>query len=87
MLFSVLAYTNGWDVFSPAYTNIFHKYYHTNPIWWKDNDVDKGKNGYDKLQSKKFLSEILNNHNHHPLLGKEKVFRIFKHWVNFKQRF
>merc|ERR1711924_396076 len=36
ILLAILAYTHGWDIFSPAYMNLFHYYNHNKPNWHRD---------------------------------------------------
>lgn len=56
IMLAVLAYTHGWDIYSPAYMNIFHYYNHQKPSWFSDNNKgnefsDVEKKSYDKLDS------------------------------------
>jgi len=41
ILIAILAYTHGWDIFSPAYMNLFHYYNHKKPNWHKDLVIKK----------------------------------------------
>lgn len=58
ILFAILAYTNGWDIYTPAYNLIFHKYgidTVNKPSWFTDNNKNKTfskkeKESYEKLK-------------------------------------
>ena len=63
MLFNILAYTNGWDIYSLPYNCIYHKYRTTDDkvnddIDWY-SDVSKGR--FKNEESSRKSHEILNN--------------------------
>lgn len=57
LLLALMAYTHGWDIYSPAYLNVFHYYNHKKPSWHKeviqknDNDRKIEKMNYEKLRN------------------------------------
>lgn len=64
IMLAVLAYTHGWDIYSPAYMNIFHYYNHNKPNWFRDNNNDNvfkegEKNSYERLN--KFIDTDINH--------------------------
>ena len=67
ILIAILAYTHGWDIFSPAYMNLFHYYNHKKPNWHKDLVLKKKdskreeKTSYEKLK-KMLVSTDNTNH-------------------------
>ena len=63
ILIAVMAYTNGWDVYTPAYNLITHKYNETmkdKHSWFSDNRSNDDYNK-DSDESHKTLKEILTN--------------------------
>ena len=75
ILIAILAYTNGWEFFTPAKNIAYHKYSEIGdkPLWWEDNKTDS--NGMDKitdfLRNLPYDSQIFK-------LGKEKT--INQYW-------
>lgn len=60
LLFSILAYTHGWDIYGFAENFVFHHYGHGKPNWAKDN-AKKVDFTNDKHKSYKFLEDLLTN--------------------------
>ena len=60
LLFSILAYTHGWDIYSYPHNLFFHDYGHTKPQWFKDNS-NKKDFSKDQANSTKILQELLTN--------------------------
>ena len=49
LLFSILAYTHGWDIYSFAANLFYHHYSHNKPNW--SSDLSKTKNSKKKYSS------------------------------------
>ncbi len=69
IMLGVLAYTHGWDIYSPAYMNLFHYYNHKKPNWFRDNNhgqqFKRGeKESYDRL------NQMINTDVNHSCMGK-----------------
>ena len=63
ILIAVLAYTNGWDVYTPAYNLVTHKYNETmkdKHSWYNDNKTNKTYNK-DVSESLEKLKQIMTN--------------------------
>lgn len=68
IMLGVLAYTHGWDIYSPAYMNLFHYYNHKKPSWFRDNNKsnifrDCEKKSYDRL------NQFINTDVNHSYMG------------------
>lgn len=69
IMLAILAYTHGWDIYSPAYMNLFHFYNHKKPHWIIDNSKDSSvqereKGSYDRLQ------QFMDTDTNHSYMGK-----------------
>jgi [Skp1-protein]-hydroxyproline N-acetylglucosaminyltransferase len=67
ILIAILAYTNGWDIYSPANNIVFHDYTNKKISWFKDNKNTKDFNK-DEHESYKKLDEFILTGN---TMGKE----------------
>ena len=58
LLFSILAFTHGWDIYGFAKNFLFHHYGHTKPSWHHDNESKKGFKS-SEVDSYKILEQLL----------------------------
>ena len=76
ILIAIMAFTNGWDIYSPAYMNLFHYYNHKKPNWHKDV-ISKNNSRKDESESYKKLENILNSDINDSCLGNERSIAEF----------
>ena len=55
ILLALMAYTHGWEIYTPAYLNVFHYYNHKKPNWHKETIQ---KNRFDKEQESRSYIEL-----------------------------
>ena len=63
VLISILAYTNGWDIYTPAYNLLVHKYNETmeDKFSWYDDNKDNKDYSKDNDESLEKLKQIMTN--------------------------
>ena len=63
VLISILAYTNGWDIYTPAYNLLVHKYNETmeDKFSWYDDNKDNKDYSKDNEDSLEKLKQIMTN--------------------------
>jgi len=89
LLFSILAYTHGWDIYSFAENLFYHHYSHGKPAW--HSDLSKANNSRKKYSSEmassiKILDELLTNPNYETNdgLGTERNLMDFYKTIGWK---
>ena len=85
ILFSAIAYTHGWDVYTPPYINVFHLYEHNKPNWYNDNNVNTESEETDALRaSEARLRTLLDSETNDPsCLGSVRTLRQFWEEMGF----
>jgi hypothetical protein len=58
ILLAILAYTNGWDIYSPPHNYVYHKYKSVSPPWFSDNKDNDGF-GEESRESHEKLKRIM----------------------------
>ena len=81
ILLGLLAYTHGWDIYSPAYMNLFHYYNHKKPNWHqqvlqKQDPLEKHKKEMERKSYQK-LDELFRLDHTHPQMGKTRNIQSF----------
>lgn len=82
ILFSILAYTHGWDIFCFAKPLFYHHYYHSKPSWYDDN---KKHSDFFKVKerSEQELIRLLTKNPDGNKLGKERKLEDFWKLINY----
>lgn len=79
LLFSILAYTHGWDIYGFAQNFLFHHYGHGKPNWLTDNHKQKDFKQYEE-KSYDFLENLLTIDNFQTKYGLGSVRKLQDFW-------
>lgn len=85
ILLAILAYTHGWDIYTPAYLNVFHYYNHKKPSWFTDV-LQNQKKREREIESYKKLKYILDRDENHVTMGKVRHIAHFWKELGFNRR-
>jgi hypothetical protein len=77
ILLGILAYTHGWDIYSPAYMNLFHYYNHKKPNWHTDIVSKTTHSSAIEKKSYEKLKELLDTDQNHPCMGTNRKISHF----------
>jgi len=86
ILLGILAYTHGWDIYSPAYMNVFHYYNHKKPNWHTDILSKKNKSSVIERKSYEKLKELLDTDVNNPCMGSDRKISNFWKELGFNRK-
>lgn len=82
---AILAYTHGWDIYAPAYMNVFHYYNHKKPSWYTDVLHKKDEERDKETKSYQQLIELVDRDENHPKMGKDRSVGDFWKTLGFNR--
>lgn len=88
ILFAAIAYTHGWDIYTPPYINVFHLYNHDKPSWFTDNVAPRKRASKAQQASESRLRALLDRVDTDPsttCFGTQRTLRQFWDDIGFRR--
>lgn len=85
ILLAAIAYTHGWNVYSPPYVNVFHLYEHGKPSWFTDNVAPRKRATNAQRASEARLRTLLDTDHNTGCLGTARTLGDFWNEMGFNR--